>query len=234
MHRFRPVLTTLLAADTQLSLKVARRIAEGEDVWKWATTSVPVLYVDGEMALDDLRLRDQSLTKKPEAPLTYIQHESLFHQSGKVLNLTLPAVQAALSETCNQRGTKVLMLDNLSCLFCGIRENDANDWELVLPWLLELRRNGIAVVFVAHAGRNGFIRGNSRREDAAFWAIQITPAEDAGSVQQGARFVARFVKNRNSTEASCPPLELQFYKADEAGEARVTCRQISTLQLFRQ
>lgn len=84
----------------------------------------------------------------------YLQHEALFHLTGKVLNLTNPSVQAALLEKCQRDKMEVLILDNLSCLFTGIKENDADAWEQVLPWLLDLRRSRIAVIFIAHAGRN--------------------------------------------------------------------------------
>ena len=129
---------------------------------------------------------------------------------------------------------KFLILDNLSCLFTGIKENDADAWELVLPWLLDLRRNRIAVVFIAHAGRNGFMRGTSRREDAAFWIIQLAEAKDAGEIQDGAKFVARFVKNRNATEADCPPLEWHFDWPKGETRARVNWKKLSTGQIFRQ
>jgi hypothetical protein len=164
----------------------------------------------------------------------YLQHEALFHLTGKVLNLTNPSVQAALLEQCQREQIKILILDNLSCLFSGIKENDADAWEQVLPWLLDLRRNRIAVVFIAHAGRNGFMRGTSRREDAAFWIIQLAEAKDAGEIQNGAKFVARFVKNRNATEADCPPLEWHFNLPKGEIRARVSWKKLSTGQIFRQ
>jgi hypothetical protein len=220
---------------TWLAMLLARRCAEGGMVANW-TTPKPrrVLYVDGEMPLDGIRARDAALASGPDAPVFYLQHEALFYTTGQVLNLTDLTVQAALLAKCKQDGIEVLFLDNLSCLFAGIKENDANDWEKVLPWLLELRRERIAVVFIAHAGRNGLMRGTSRREDAAFWIIHLAPVQDAGEVQTGARFVARFVKNRNATEATCPPMEWQFVKPDGEALARVTFKMVSTFQLFRQ
>jgi hypothetical protein len=97
-----------------------------------------------------------------------------------------------------------------------------------------MRRNRIAVVFVAHAGRNGFMRGTSRREDAAFWMMQLIEAKDAGEIQSGAKFVVRFVKNRNSTEAECPALEWHFFKSKDETKAHVSWKKLSTHQLFRQ
>lgn len=220
---------------TWLALHLGRKCAEGGSVGDW-TVHKPrrVLYVDGEMALDSIRERDAALSTAPADGMFYLQHEALFHLTDQVLNLTKPIVQAALLEKCQQDGIEVLILDNLSCLFTGIKENDADAWEQVLPWLLALRRHRIAVVFIAHAGRNGFMRGTSRREDAAFWIIQLAEAKDATEIQTGAKFVARFVKNRNATETECPPLEWSFRLAPNEARAHVSWKKLSTAQCFRQ
>jgi hypothetical protein len=220
---------------TWLSLHIARQCAEGGKVSNWKVFKPRrVIYVDGEMALDGIRERDAALSTAPADGMFYLQHEALFHLTGKVLNLTNAIVQDAVSEQCQRGKIELLVLDNLSCLFTGIKENDANAWELVLPWLLELRRKRIAVIIIAHAGRNGFMRGTSRREDAAFWVIQLTEAKNACEIQNGAKFVARFVKNRNSTEAECPPLEWHFHLRKGEARASVTYRTLSTAQIFQQ
>ncbi len=220
---------------TWLAMLLARRISEGGSVADWTVHKARrVLYVDGEMALDSIRERDVTLSTAPAEGMFYLQHEALFHLTGQVLNLTKPIVQAALLDKCQQDKIEVLILDNLSCLFTGMKENEADAWELVLPWLLELRRNRIAVVFIAHAGRNGFMRGTSRREDAAFWIVQLAEANDEGEIQNGARFVARFVKNRNATESDCPPLEWHFQLPKGEVRACVGWKKISTAQIFRQ
>lgn len=220
---------------TWLAMHMVRQIAEGGTVGVWKVHQPRrVLYVDGEMALDGIRTRDVALSTAPTDGMIYLQHEALFHLTGKVLNLTNPTVQAALLEHCQRDKIEVLILDNLSCLFSGIKENDADAWEQVLPWLLNLRRNRIAVIFIAHAGRNGFMRGTSRREDAAFWIIQLTEAKDAGEIQNGARFVARFVKNRNVAEADCPPMEWHFNLPKGETLAKVSWKKMSTAQVFRQ
>jgi predicted ATP-dependent serine protease len=220
---------------TWLALHMARQCAEGGCVGDWKVHQPRrVLYVDGEMALDSIRERDAALSTVPADGMFYLQHEALFHLTGQVLNLTKPIVQAALLDKCRQDKIEILVLDNLSCLFTGIKENDADAWEQVLPWLLDLRRNRIAVVFIAHAGRNGFMRGTSRREDAAFWIIQLAVAQDEGEIQNGAKFVARFVKNRNATETDCTPLEWHFHKPKDETRCKVDWKKISTAQIFRQ
>jgi hypothetical protein len=78
------------------------------------------------------------------------------------------------------------------------------------------------------------MRGTSRREDAAFWIIQLAESKDAGEIQNGAKFVARFVKNRNATEADCSPLEWHFNLPKGETRARVSWKKLSTEQIFRQ
>jgi len=220
---------------TWLALLIGRRCTEGGSVATWkAHQPRRVLYVDGEMPFDEMRKRDAALSNESTDGMAYLHHEALFHQTGKVLNLTNPAVQTALLETCKRDKTEVLILDNLSCLFTGMKENEADAWEKVLPWLLELRRNRIAVIFIAHAGRNGLMRGTSRREDAAFWIIQLTETKDSVDTEDGARFVAKFTKNRNTTDTDCPPLEWHFNLPTGATRAEVNFKELSNVQVFRQ
>jgi hypothetical protein len=220
---------------TWLAMFLARKCAEGGSMADWNVHKPRrLLYIDGEMPFDGMRERDEALASVPASGMFYLQHEALFHLTGKVLNLTEPGAQAAILEKCKRDGIEILFLDNLSCLFTGMKENDADAWEQVLPWLLDLRRNKIAVVFIAHAGRNGQMRGTSRREDAAFWIINLAEATDASQIQDGAKFVARFVKNRNATEAECPPLEWHFFKPPGESSAKVSWKKLSTPELFRQ
>jgi hypothetical protein len=220
---------------TWLALLLARKCAEGGQLANWIVGAPRrVLYVDGEMPMDGIRQRDEALATTPTENMFYLQHEALFHLTGKVLNLAEPSSQAAILEKCRRDKIDVIFFDNLSCLFSGIKENDADAWEQVLPWLLDLRRNRIAVVFIAHAGRNGFMRGTSRREDAAFWIINLREAKDESETQNGARFIAEFVKNRNATENECPAYEWRFETPAGQIRAEVSWRRLTTFQQFRQ
>jgi putative DNA primase/helicase len=223
---------------TWLAMILARKGAEGatfSGLPEWHVHAPQrVLYVDGEMSMDGIRERDTALTTAVTQNIIYLQHEALFHLTGKVLNLTEPDAQAALLEKCRQDRINVLLLDNLSCLFSGMRENDADAWEKVLPWLLDLRRNRIAVIFIAHSGRNGMMRGTSRREDAAFWIIDLSEVKDAGESRHGAKFVTRFVKNRNASDADCPSLEWTFARQPNDPKAHVSWQKILVPERFRQ
>ena len=214
-------------------MHIARRIAEGGKVASWeAPCPRQVLYIDGEMPLYGLLQRDQALSSGDHRKMLYIQHEALFHTQGKVLNLADPTIQAAITNLCFSKRVEVLFLDNLSCLFTGMKENDADSWELVLSWLLDLRRHRVAVVFIAHAGRNGCMRGTSRREDAAFWILQLTAPGNDEMAEDGARFLCRFDKNRNATEADCPPIEWTFRRVSD-NRVEIDWKPVTGLEKFR-
>lgn len=216
---------------TWMAVHLARCIAEGRDCGPWKISKArKVLYVDGEMALDALRERDRSLRQATDAPLLYLSHEHHFTKGGRGLNLTAPDAQLAISNVCRQRGCTVLFLDNLSCLFSGISENDADAWEAVLPWLLQLRREGIAVCIVHHAGRNGVnMRGTSRREDAASWVLRLD-SPSAADEFAGARFIGRFTKFREGDESERGPWQWTFSTVN--GRTTVHFGPMENLDLF--
>ena len=64
-----------------------------------------------------------------------------------------------------------------------------------VPFLIGLRRRGIAAILVHHAGKGGDQRGTSSREDALNTVIKLgnTPDRDA---TYGAQFVVQFTKSR--------------------------------------
>jgi hypothetical protein len=214
---------------TWIALGIGTAIAGGETCGPWrAHGKHRVLYIDGEMPCESIDQRIKGLRGGDN--LRVLNHEALFHLTGKVLNLGNLVMQEVLTELLLATKIKVLILDNLSCLFSGISENDADSWELVLQWLLTLRRHRIAVVLIHHSGRNkANMRGTSRREDAAFWVIRLDEIEDEH--RQGARFISRFTKDRNSyTEQS--PIEWRLTSVD--GIVEVKTQPASSMDIFRQ
>ena len=96
-------------------------------------------------------------------------------------------------------GVDLVILDNLSTLCTNGSESASDAWVPMQNWLLKLRRQGIAVLLVHHAGTNGRQRGTSRREDALDTVIALRRPEDY-SPEQGARFEVHFEKLRNRVD----------------------------------
>ena len=97
----------------------------------------------------------------------------------------------------------LLILDNLSTLTATGSESVGDAWLPLQNWLLRLRRKGVAVLLVHHAGVNGRQRGTSRREDALDTVIALRHPADYVPIQ-GARFEVRLEKLRGVAGAAQP------------------------------
>jgi hypothetical protein len=218
---------------TWFALGIAQALSRGGKLGDWqAPAPVKVLYIDGEMPPDLMRDRCDGLQSSNDQ-LEFLNHEILFERSGKVLNITNRDVQQAITQRCIVSGIKVLILDNLSTLACGMKENEADSWELVNNWLLNLRRRRIAVVIVHHAGRSGEMRGTTKREDNVFWIIALDDMKKIADDQRGARFVSRFTKRSRNTQEELPAYEWHFV-TEANGEVSITHKAADALDVFRQ
>lgn len=217
---------------TWLALLIAKAISEAGAVGDWnAPGKANVLYIDGEMPPDLIRDRDAGLTRDG-GEIEFLNHEVLFDRTGKVLNITEPALQRAILERCIKRKTKLLVLDNLSTLASGMKENDSFDWEKVNAWLLQFRRHKIAVILILHAGRNGEARGTSRREDNAFWIIKLDDAKKQSDDKRGARFISHFTKPSRNTQEEIPAYEWHVTTDPLTGQIDVTHHLAQSMDVF--
>jgi putative DNA primase/helicase len=120
------------------------------------------------------------------------------------INLGEPDGQKSLEALLD--GVDLLILDNLSTLCTTGSEAASDAWIPMQNWLLSLRRKGIAVLLVHHAGVNGRQRGTSRREDALDVVMALKrPAKY--SPEEGARFEIHFEKIRQRVEGFGGPFE---------------------------
>ena len=133
---------------TWLGMHLAHCLASFKDFGPWKVSQIPsqILYMDGEMALADIKYRNHVLGGGDN--LWYLNHEVLYERSGRIIDLSDKELQDAVLEFCKQYPFNVLILDNLSCLVSKIDENSPIDWEKILPWLINLRRNHITVIFI--------------------------------------------------------------------------------------
>jgi DNA-binding transcriptional ArsR family regulator len=204
---------------------IATHLSAGRDLHDWSVDeAADVLLIDGEMPLDAARDRLKGMSRGNRR-LNILHHEKLFDQCGLAMNLTNERAQRIVTEICVKKSIKLLVIDNLSCLFSGIRENDADEWEKVLNWLLDLRRRCVAILIVHHASRSGTMRGTSKREDAAFWVIRVDEVKDREEHEKGARFETTFVKQRNSDLREWTR-EWSF-RTDPDGGISIGCKEIS-------
>jgi len=217
---------------TWLGLLIAKTVATGGTLGEWeAPNPSKVLYIDGEMPADLMRDRDKGLGA---GEVEFLNHAILFDRCEKVLNITDDALQAAILAKCIRDNIKLLVLDNLSTLASGIKENDSFEWERLHNWLLQFRRHKIAVILIHHAGRNNEARGTSKREDAAFWVIALDDKKKHADDKRGARYITRFTKPSRNTQDEVPSYEWHVVTDSATGEVSVACKIAQTMDVFRQ
>jgi AAA domain len=194
------------------------------DSWE-AHGAFPVIYVDGEMPMDLTRDRLKGLGPKNKN-LFVLHHEHLYNMFGISINIVDPQTQKAITSLCVGKQAKLLVLDNLSCLASGMKENDADAWELLLNWLLELRRRRIAVIIVHHAGAAGQrMRGTTKREDSAAWVIKVKEVTE-DPLPSSAKFETSFTKRARGT--TTVEWDRQWtYKTENDGSVSIQCEEIS-------
>jgi putative DNA primase/helicase len=218
---------------THIALGIGYAVATGTKFLKWiAPKPRRVLLIDGEMPAAALQERLANIVKGTEgveaAPdMLKILAGDLIEEGG-IGNLASPAVQAELDPWLD--GIDLLVLDNLSSLTAVIRDNDAESWGPIQDWLLRLRRRGVSVLIVHHAGKGGQQRGTSRREDVLDTSISLRRPNDYDP-SEGARFEVHLEKARGVHGDSAKPFEA---KLEVRGDGAVwTTREIDDLHLAR-
>ena len=104
---------------------------------------------------------------------------------------------------------ELIVIDNLSALSRTGPENEGESWLPIASWALRLRRQGRAVLFVHHEGKNGQQRGSSRREDLLDVVLALLRPSDYQE-QQGARFTIVFKKFRGLHGSDVDNVEAQL------------------------
>jgi putative DNA primase/helicase len=182
-----------------LALSIGLATATGASLLRWsAPRPRKVLYVDGEMPLVSLQERLKAISagfgnKIPNDAFRILAADQV--ESG--INLSSGDGQQSLDPLL--KDIDLVILDNLSTLATTTSESASDAWVPMQNWLLKMRRQGVSVLLVHHAGTNGRQRGTSRREDALDTVIALRRPEDY-SPDQGARFEIHFEKLRNRVD----------------------------------
>lgn len=217
---------------THAALGMAYAVASGGTFLRWrAPEPRPVLFVDGEMPARAIQERLASIVAaaetEPPSP-DYLRIITPDLQDRSIPDLSVPENQAALDAMLGD--AQLLVLDALSTLCRYGRENEAESWLPVQEWALDLRRRGISVLFVHHAGKGGAQRGTSRREDVLDTVMCLRHPDDY-SPTEGARFEVHFEKARGLHGDDAKPFEAKLEVQN--GAALWTTRDIEDVTLER-
>jgi putative DNA primase/helicase len=211
---------------TFLSLGIAAAIASGGRFLCWtAARPRSVLYVDGELPARTLQERIAIILAGMEGigppPGTFRVVTPDF------LECPMPDLATHQGQTLLEphlEGVDLLILDNLSALCREGNENEGEAWLPVQDWALGLRRRGMSVLLLHHAGKNKSQRGTSRREDLLDTAITLKHPSDYVS-SEGLRCEVHFEKTRAMLGQSAKPFEIRLQSGPD-GRAIWTMREL--------
>ncbi|MBV9529815.1 MAG: AAA family ATPase, partial [Bradyrhizobium sp.] len=196
---------------THVALGIAFAIATGGQFLRWtAPRPRRVLLIDGELPAAALQERLASIAAGAPVQFDPVGIKILagdLIEAGGIGNLATREVQAELDRWLD--GIDLLVLDNLSSLAAVIRDNAAESWGPIQEWLLRLRRRGISVLIVHHAGKGGQQRGTSRREDVLDTSISLRRPADYSPIE-GARFEVHLEKARGIVGDAAKPFEAKL------------------------
>jgi len=195
---------------THFALSVAYAVATGGRFMDWeANQPRKVLYLDGELpgTVMQNRLLMHLPIQEPEPGFLRVFTPDLMGMDDLMPDLATSDGQEAINAMI-EPDTELVIVDNLSAWARGSKaENDAESWLPIATWVLALRRRGIAVLMVHHAGKGGEQRGTSKREDLLDVVIKLSRPKDY-EPEQGARFELVFTKARNLHGDKAEGLEL--------------------------
>lgn len=168
-----------------------------------------VVYIDGEMPVDDLQRRLAKITGGDIPPEFEENFRILTHD---LCEGPMPSIASSLGQDEYEpfiKNADVIILDNVSSLMPHTNENDSEGWGQVKEWSFDLRRRGKSVVFIHHAGKNGQQRGTSAREDHLDVVLALKHPPGLRT-DQGARFNVHFEKARGFFGQDATPFSLEM------------------------
>lgn len=200
---------------TLFTLNIAYAIAIGGDFLKYSCPKPrKVLYVDGEMPLNQLIARVK-LIQKDEIDQVNLKN-LVFLNPETVLPHKIPKIddengQNTYKKIIEENQYEVIVFDNISVL-SAFDENKAHEWEKLQNFFLELRAQGITVIFVHHAGKDktGY-RGSSKMLDCVDVAISLQAVNDDYLEEDkffGKKFKIIYHKIRHDVSQEILPFEV--------------------------
>jgi len=191
---------------TFFALSCAYAVGTGGEFLRFnAPEPRPVLYIDGEMsaAVMQERMNGLMLTFGSDVNMEIITPD-LQPKDQKSINLNDEADQLALEPMIDR--AELVIVDNISTLIRGGKENESESWQSAQDWALRLRASGKSVLFIHHSNKDGKQRGTSRREDVLDTVIGLKSPSNYDP-EQGAVFEVHFEKHRGFYGPDAKPFE---------------------------
>jgi AAA domain/DnaB-like helicase N terminal domain len=206
---------------TFFTMEMAYDVSIGAPCFVW---NIPqkrrVTYVDGEMDVETLQQRLQEIARghKMQMPeKSFLQFITPDLQKKYMPKINSKPSQVAIEDHL-QHGD-LLILDNLSALCPSSNEDETGDWIMVQEWLLHLRRSGITVLFMHHAGKGGSQRGFSGKEDLINVTINLRRGDGYQMEEQlRAEVHLEKVRGKSAVGTWVQPFEITLTTEDGAAQ----------------
>jgi len=168
-----------------LALSLGYAAASGSSFLGWnAPKKRRVVFIDGELPAPTLQERlsliVNSYDNEPDVNGFNILTPDL-QPKGIMPNLSSPIGREMIDEHLQE--CDLIIIDNLSTLCRGGKENEGESWLPIQEWALKHRAQGRSIGFVHHAGKGGTQRGTSRKEDVLDAVISCKKSQ--GCLQRG-------------------------------------------------
>jgi KaiC/GvpD/RAD55 family RecA-like ATPase len=165
-------------AKTWVALHLAIALSQGETPFdKWAfrgNAPLNVLYVAGEMSVNEFGERLRKLLEKQEA-------NPCFKFIREDLDLTNADDQERIVKVVNEQKSKIVVLDNLSTL--ATNGHMEGQFEIVLALIRNLQATGIIVILVHHENREGDFKGSGKIELVADQSLHLFSAGNGEKIE---------------------------------------------------
>ncbi len=220
---------------TWFSLAVAIAVASGTDIVNWqAPEPQGVLYIDGEMSPRQLqdRLRSMSIGVphvKENLRILSVPYMVKHDKEPVILSNKYWRTQIKIF-LGEHSDIKLLIVDNVSCLFPGLDENNKQDWDEPDAFFIGLRSLGITTIVVHHTGKEGYKgqRGSSAREDHVDISLRLSGVM-GHHPSKGCKITTHFPKSRCLTGHATESIQLDL-KQDEQGRDWFVAGEATKLQ----
>jgi putative DNA primase/helicase len=218
---------------TWFALNIAHAISCGGEFLGWqAPNPRAVFHIDGEMPAATLQERYAAVVAASmrDAPRENFRLLAADVQPDGLPDLADPEAQRFYEGVI--AGADLIIVDNLSTIARGLRENEADAFGPIQSWLLAQRAAGRSALLIHHAGKGGGQRGTSRKEDVLDTVISLS-RPPGYLATEGARFEVRFTKNRGFWGLDAEPFEARLTEgrwstapivADDSNEALAALR----------
>lgn len=180
------------------AMGILESATRGHAFGPWCVTvPVPCLYLDGEMAAQDVQGRFRELkAPSPRVHSLHIYNDHYANLQGLPrANLLSKKWRTEMKAILLDLGVRLWVADNIASLAPGLDENKKQDWDPINSWLLDLRFAGITTMLLHHENKMGAQRGSSAKEDNIDNAVRLRFPPDYVK-EDGCKFIASFQKAR--------------------------------------